>query len=72
MGSRELTAHARDTLGVDMHGTSDDVTLEPVYCLGNCACAPAVMIDGRTIGRVDALRFDALIGAMGGDQSDSH
>ena len=72
MGSRELTMHARDTLGVDMHGTSDDVTLEPVYCLGNCACAPAVMIDGRTFGRVDALRFDELIGGMGGDHSDSH
>ncbi len=65
MGSRELTAHAEDTLGLDMHDTKDDVTLEPVYCLGNCACSPAVMIDGRTYGRVDAIRFDELMGRLG-------
>ena len=61
MGSRKLTAHAQQCLGVDLHGHSEDITLEPVYCLGNCACAPAVMIDGHTWGRVDAERFDALI-----------
>ena len=57
MGSRELEAHARRAI-------DDDVTLEPVYCLGNCACAPAVMIDGTTHGRIDAARFDALVGAL--------
>lgn len=57
MGGWELEAHARGVVG-------DDVTLEPVYCLGNCACAPAVMIDGATHGRVDAARFDALLGAL--------
>lgn len=64
MGSRDLTDHARDALGAGLHETSDDVTLEPVYCLGNCACAPAVMIDGKTHGRVSASRFDDLLGAM--------
>ena len=64
MGSRELTDHARDTLGAEMHETSDDVTLEPVYCLGNCACAPAMMINGRTHGRVNATRFYELVKAM--------
>lgn len=64
MGSRRLTDHARAALGADLHETSDDVTLEPVYCLGNCACAPAVMIDGRTHGRVSPGRFDDLVGAM--------
>ena len=64
MGSRTLTSHARKSLGANLHETSDDVTLEPVYCLGNCACAPAVMIDGKTHGRVDPGRFDELIGAM--------
>ena len=61
MGSRELTAHVEQRLGVELHEHSEDVTLEPVYCLGNCACAPAVMIDGHTWGRVDGKRFDALI-----------
>ncbi len=56
MGSRDLAAHARESAG-------KDVTVEPVYCLGNCACAPAVMVDGKTYGRVDAARFDALLGA---------
>ena len=57
VGGRELEAHARATT----HGS---ITLEPVYCLGNCACAPAIMIDGMTHGRVDAARFDALVGAL--------
>ncbi len=67
MGSRELTEHARKTLAVDLHDTNNDVTLEPVYCLGNCACSPAVMIDGKTHGRVDESRFDALVHTMRGN-----
>jgi formate dehydrogenase subunit gamma len=67
VGSRELTAHAESKLGIPMHSTQDDVTLEPIYCLGNCACSPAVMIDGQVFGRVDAVRFDELVGRMGGD-----
>lgn len=63
MGSRELTAHAEKSLGLKMPATSSDGnhTLEAVYCLGNCACSPAVMIDGRVYGRVDAMRFDSLL-----------
>ncbi len=64
MGSRALTDHARKLLGTELHGTNDDVTLEPVYCLGNCACAPAVMINGKTHGRVDSGRLDELVGVM--------
>ncbi len=64
MGSRALTDHARESLGAALHETSEDITLEPVYCLGNCACAPAVMIDGKTHGRVNQARFDKLVGAM--------
>ena len=43
-------------LAVDFHQTAADgsVTLEPVYCLGLCACAPAAMLDGEVIGRLDA------------------
>lgn len=68
MGSRALTEHARETLGIELGHTVDDVTLEPVYCLGNCACAPSVMIGDRTYGRVTDERFDELIGALGGDE----
>ncbi len=65
MGSRELSVHAEKTLGVAMHASNAHVTLEPVYCLGNCACSPAVMIDGKTHGRVNASRFDELVATLG-------
>ncbi|HZD51640.1 MAG TPA: formate dehydrogenase subunit gamma [Woeseiaceae bacterium] len=63
MGSRELTAHAERSLGIALHGTTDDggISLEPVYCLGNCACSPALMINERVYGRVDPGKFDELI-----------
>ena len=66
MGSRALTEYAKKTLAMSLHDTENDITLEPVYCLGNCACAPAVMIDGKTIGRVDEKRFNALLDNMRG------
>lgn len=68
MGSRALTDHATKTLAMNLHDTKDDITLEPVYCLGNCACSPAIMVDGRTYGRVDAARFDELLAGMRGER----
>ncbi len=63
MGSRQLEAHARNTLGLEYHGTTVDrsLTLEPVYCLGNCACAPSVRIDDQIVGRVTPEKFDDLV-----------
>jgi len=63
MGARALEVHAKRKLGIDFHNTTADgaFTLEPVYCLGNCACAPSLLIDGELQGRVDAERFDALL-----------
>lgn len=63
MGSRALTAHAEQALGVRLSDTTADgeLTLEPVYCLGNCACSPAIMIDNRVYGRVDDEKFDRLV-----------
>ena len=43
------------------------VGLEPVYCLGNCACSPAIMVDDKTYGRVSAARFDEIVAGLGGD-----
>lgn len=65
MGSRELSTHATGSLGVDMHESNENVTLEPVYCLGNCACSPAVMVDGKTFGRVSTDRFDEIMASLG-------
>ncbi len=63
MGRRELTSHAEKKFGVNLNQTTEDgdVTLEPVYCLGNCACSPAVMIDQQVYGRVDLKKFDTLL-----------
>ncbi|MFC4728188.1 formate dehydrogenase subunit gamma [Coralloluteibacterium thermophilus] len=68
MGARALQAHAERVLGM-RHGTTADgaITLEPVYCLGNCALSPAVMLDGALHGRVDPERLDRLIDACRGD-----
>ena len=54
MGADDLAAKAQKDLGVDWGGTTADgrVTLEPVFCLGLCACAPAGMIDGKVVGRL--------------------
>ncbi len=66
LGAAALEAHAKKSLGVDYHGTSADgaVTLEPVYCLGNCALGPSLMIDGQLQGRVSPQRFDELIAPL--------
>lgn len=66
VGAVQLEAHAKRALGIDFHGTTDDgaITLEPVYCLGNCALGPALMIDDRLHGRVSPSRFDALMAPM--------
>ena len=64
-GAVALEAHAKRALGVEFHGTSGDgrYTLEPVYCLGNCASGPSLMIDRELHGRMTPERFDELIGA---------
>ena len=63
MGARELEQFAKERLGVEMGGTTEDglVTLEPVYCLGNCACSPAVRIDQEIHARVSNDRFEELV-----------
>ncbi len=68
VGAEALASHARARLGVDFHECTPDgrFSLEPVYCLGNCACSPAVMLDGRPYGRVTPERLDALLGEVDG------
>ncbi len=61
MGSAELVNHAESVLGMKMHESSEELTLEPVYCLGNCACSPSIMVDGDIFGRIDRQRFDEIV-----------
>lgn len=63
VNGRAVCQHAQQRLGAKFGETSADgnYTLEAVYCLGNCALSPAIMIDGNLYGRVDKKRFDAII-----------
>jgi formate dehydrogenase subunit gamma len=62
-GGDALVARAEAKLGIKLGKTTPDqrVTMEPIYCLGLCATAPAAMLDGRVIGRLDEARIDALV-----------
>jgi formate dehydrogenase subunit gamma len=66
LGAQALESHIKASLGIDFHGTTADgaISLEPVYCLGNCALGPSMMIDEHLKGRVTPQHFDALIGPL--------
>jgi len=63
MGGDAVAERVKALLGIDFHQTTLDgaVTLEPVYCLGLCSCAPAAMLDGEVHGRVDAALAQELV-----------
>ena len=63
MGSEKLEADIKAELGIDYHETTKDgeITLLPVYCLGNCACSPAVMMDEEVYGRVDMAQMAEIV-----------
>jgi formate dehydrogenase subunit gamma len=67
MGATGIAEATLKKLGLDWHGTSANgaLTVEPVYCLGLCACAPAAMLDDRVVGRVDAAKLDTLLAEAG-------
>jgi len=66
VGARALERHATAALAIGFGDTTPDgaITLEPVYCLGNCAAGPSMMVDGEPQGRVDAAAFDAAVAAL--------
>jgi formate dehydrogenase subunit gamma len=63
MGGDALAAHAQARLRAGWGESTSDgaLTIEPVYCLGLCACAPSAMLDGKVVGRLDRARLDALL-----------
>ncbi|RUT85742.1 MULTISPECIES: formate dehydrogenase subunit gamma [unclassified Mesorhizobium] len=63
MGSDAIAAKLKQLLGIGFHETTRDgsVTLEPVYCLGLCACSPAAMLDGEVIGRLNDEKLDEIV-----------
>ncbi|HEX6811913.1 MAG TPA: formate dehydrogenase subunit gamma [Planctomycetota bacterium] len=67
MGCERLERRLRERYGLGMKQTSADgrITLEPVYCLGNCALSPALLLDGELKGRVTEQRLDELLAGLG-------
>lgn len=63
MNGAALAAAIERSLGIRMGETTADgaITIEAVYCLGNCALAPALMVDGKLVGRADAARAEKII-----------
>jgi formate dehydrogenase subunit gamma len=63
MGSEQLEKDIKTALGIDYHETTKDgaITLLPIYCLGNCACSPAVMLDDEVYGRMSADKVAELV-----------
>lgn len=62
MGGDAIAARLQALLGIGFHETAKDgsVTLDPVYCLGLCACAPAALVDGEPVGRLDDEVLEAI------------
>lgn len=62
MGADALHDHAKERLGIDFNETTKNgaVTLEPVFCLGLCACGPSALVDGKVVGRLDAEKIDRI------------
>jgi len=63
MGGNAIADHAARELGIEFGETTPDdaVTLERVYCLGLCACAPAALFDESPVGRLDRDAVSELI-----------
>lgn len=63
VGAEKLAEHAQQVFGIKLGQTTPDgsVTIEQVFCLGNCALGPAAQINGRMYGKLDENRLDALI-----------
>lgn len=72
MGSRKLTAELKATLDIDFHETNAaaDITLEPVYCLGNCSCSPNLMINSKIISRLTSEKLQQLLKDIKAPQND--
>ena len=66
MGAEALVATIQKSLKVAFGETTSDgaITVEAVYCLGNCALSPAVMVDDRLVGRVDEAKFNRIVAEL--------
>ena len=66
MGSVALEKHIKEILAIDYHQTTKDgkFSLEPVYCLGNCACSPSIAISDEVYGDMDLEKLDKIFDSL--------
>ena len=66
MGANALVAAIEKSLKIKLGQTTSDsrITVEAVYCLGNCALSPAIMVDEKLVGRVDEAKLSKIIGGL--------
>lgn len=67
-GANQLIAQIERKLGCTLHAQTTDgaIALEPIYCLGQCAVGPNILVDETTLhARVDGAMMDQLINALG-------
>ncbi|MDS9465982.1 formate dehydrogenase subunit gamma [Paracoccus sp. MBLB3053] len=67
MGADALAEQVRAALGIDFHETTPDgrLTLEPVFCLGLCACGPSAQMGDRLVGRASFAKVQRLVTEAG-------
>ena len=65
LGCRDLWDTLRSHFQLQQDETSNDysVTLKEVFCLGNCALSPSVMINKDVIGRANSEKILAYLSA---------
>ncbi len=66
MGAVTVIEDLKKKLEIDFHETTSDgkITLEPIYCLGHCACAPAVMVDGVPKAKMSSDQMDGIVNEL--------
>lgn len=64
VGAASLGDDTRATCGLGIGESNEKLTIEPVYCLGNCALGPAAMLDGKPLARLDRAQLESLLGGL--------
>ena len=73
MGAEGVIENLKAKLAIDFHETTSDgkITLEPIYCLGHCACAPAVMVDGVPKAKMSSDQMDGIVDELRTPKNDN-
>lgn len=70
-GAPIILDHIQNKLGVEAGQTTPDMkySLERVNCLGACALAPLVVVDGDYYGQMNITKVDSVLRQLGGGRA---